>query len=171
MSGEDRYYHRLEVFKTRALALLFLCFVGCTTTETDPTRVSFWDLIGPGRSRLDRHLAEEKARVHDQEQSVATIRTLVREQNMQIARLRHDVLSTQARTSSHLRLRRQQLAQIESRQRDIERQYMVLDRLLRVRDSIPTKEQVDRVRELERQIALLRSALTELTTIESERTL
>ena len=146
------------------LALLALTAVGplgCATNETDPARVSAWDLTF-GKSRLERHVDRGRSIASDRERTEraleVSLQRLTQKVNALDARLQQALGRLAQARHRNDNLYRQLLA----RKSDLEEEQRTLYRLNQKLDRVPSQQLVDEVLAVEERVANLNDTIADL---------
>jgi len=145
---------------------LMVSMSACTTNHTDPSRVGWGDLIGPGRARLDRHLDSKRSDLRSRETTIESLNTTLKDQQATLSGLEIDLVAAEGRLDQAKTTHRKILKQIKTNRSKLREINSDIFDLRVEQGKIPSKELVDEVLRLERRVEILKASVTEILLIE-----
>ena len=152
----------------------------CTTTSTDPKAVGWCDLVGPGRQRLDNHLAERRAELVRVQERAAQLENRIAQKEKALKRAAVDVQGAK-QESARLDAQQQQLlkdiemnkAKLESAQRNLDQLQSEVHQLeSNLQDTVASQQRqqqiTTQINGLEKEIATLERTIDDLLAVQAK---
>ena len=152
----------------------------CTTTSTDPKAVGWCDLVGPGRQRLDNHLAERRAELARVQEHAAQLESRLAQKEKALEKAAVDVRGAKQESARLDNQKQQLLKEIEanktklaSAQRNLEQLQSQASQLeANLQDTVASQQQQQQITAqiggLEREIATLERTIDDLLAIQAK---